>query len=32
MFYAEAFDPMVFLGAAMIFAGVWVSLATERAR
>jgi drug/metabolite transporter (DMT)-like permease len=28
-FYAEAFDPMVFLGAAMIFAGVWFSLTRE---
>jgi drug/metabolite transporter (DMT)-like permease len=32
VFYAEAFDPMVFLGAAMIFAGVWYSLAREHCR
>ena len=29
-FYAEPFDPMVFLGAGLIFAGVWYSLARER--
>ena len=29
LFYAEAFDPVVFLGAGMIFAGVWFSLARE---
>lgn len=29
VFYAEPFDPMVFLGAGMIFAGVWFSLARE---
>jgi drug/metabolite transporter (DMT)-like permease len=29
LFYAEPFDPMVFLGAGMIFAGVWFSLARE---
>ncbi len=28
--YAEAFDPAVILGAAMIFAGTWFSLARER--
>ena len=32
VFYAEPFDPMVFLGAAMIFAGVWYSLAREHRR
>jgi drug/metabolite transporter (DMT)-like permease len=32
LFYAEPFDPMVFLGAAMIFAGVWFSLARETRR
>ena len=31
-FYGEAFDPMVFLGAGMIFAGVWFSLARENRR
>lgn len=31
-FYAEAFDPLVFLGAGMIAAGVWVSLAREHRR
>jgi len=31
-FYAEPFDPLVFLGAAMIFAGVWFSVARERRR
>jgi drug/metabolite transporter (DMT)-like permease len=31
-FYGEPYDAMVFVGAAMIFAGVWYSLATERAR
>lgn len=31
-FYAEPFDPLVFLGAAMIFAGVWFSLAREGRR
>jgi len=30
IFYAEPFDPMVFLGAALIFGGVWFSLASER--
>ena len=30
LFYAEPFDPMVFLGAALIFAGVWYSLVRER--
>jgi drug/metabolite transporter (DMT)-like permease len=30
VFYAEPFDPLVFLGAGMIFAGVWFSLANER--
>jgi drug/metabolite transporter (DMT)-like permease len=30
--YGEAFDPLVFLGAAMIFAGVWFSLAREQRR
>lgn len=29
VFYAEPFDPMVFLGAGMIFAGVWFSLTRE---
>ena len=29
LFYDEAFDPMVFLGAALIFAGVWFSLTRE---
>jgi len=32
MFYAEPLDPMVFFGAALIFAGVWVSMASERRR
>ena len=32
LFYAEPFDPMVFLGAAMIFAGVWYSTARENRR
>lgn len=32
LFYAEAFDPLVFLGAGMIFGGVWYSLANERRR
>src|SRR6185436_1226809 len=32
VFYAEPFDPLVFLGAAMIFAGVWFSVARERRR
>lgn len=32
VFYAEPFDPMVFLGAGMIFAGVWYSLAREHRR
>jgi drug/metabolite transporter (DMT)-like permease len=32
VFYAEPFDPLVFLGAAMIFAGVWFSLARENRR
>jgi drug/metabolite transporter (DMT)-like permease len=32
LFYAEPFDPMVFLGAGMIFAGVWYSLAQENRR
>jgi len=31
MFYGEPFDAMVFLGAGLIFAGVWFSLARERA-
>jgi drug/metabolite transporter (DMT)-like permease len=31
VFYAEPFDPAVILGAAMIIAGVWFSLARERA-
>jgi len=31
-FYGEPFDPMVFLGAAMIFAGVWYSTARENRR
>jgi drug/metabolite transporter (DMT)-like permease len=30
LFYGEAFDPMVFVGAAVIFAGTWFSLARER--
>ncbi len=30
LFYAEPFDPAVIMGAAMIFAGVWFSLARER--
>jgi len=30
LFYAEPFDPAVLLGAAMIIAGVWFSLARER--
>ncbi len=30
LFYAEPFDPAVIMGAAMIFAGVWFSLAHER--
>ncbi len=30
VFYAEAFDPAVILGAAMIFAGTWFSLRRER--
>jgi drug/metabolite transporter (DMT)-like permease len=29
VFYAEPYDPLVFLGAGMIFAGVWFSLARE---
>ena len=29
VFYAEPFDPLVFLGAGMIFGGVWFSLARE---
>jgi drug/metabolite transporter (DMT)-like permease len=29
-FYAEPFDPLVILGAALIFAGTWYSLARER--
>jgi drug/metabolite transporter (DMT)-like permease len=29
MFYAEAFDPAVILGAILIFAGTWYSLARE---
>jgi drug/metabolite transporter (DMT)-like permease len=32
LFYAEPFDPMVFLGAALIFAGTWFSLARENRR
>jgi drug/metabolite transporter (DMT)-like permease len=31
VFYAEPFDPAVFLGAGLIFAGVYYSLARERA-
>ena len=31
-FYAEAFDPAVILGAALIFAGSWYSLSQERNR
>lgn len=30
VFYAEAFDPAVILGAVMIFAGTWFSLSRER--
>jgi len=30
VFYAEAFDPAVILGAALIFAGTWYSLTRER--
>lgn len=30
LFYGEPFDPAVILGAAMIFAGVWYSLAFEK--
>ena len=30
LFYAEPFDPAVILGAAMILAGVWYSLANEK--
>jgi len=30
IFYAEPFDPMVFFGAALIFTGVWYSMASER--
>jgi drug/metabolite transporter (DMT)-like permease len=29
LFYAEPFDPMVLLGAAIIFAGIWYSVARE---
>ena len=29
VFYAEPFDPMVFIGAGLIFAGVWFSTARE---
>ena len=32
LFYAEPFDPMVLLGAALIFAGTWFSLARESRR
>ena len=32
LFYDEAFDPMVFLGAALIFAGVWFNLVREHRR
>jgi drug/metabolite transporter (DMT)-like permease len=33
LFYGEAFDPAVFLGAALIVSGVWINLAVEtRAR
>jgi drug/metabolite transporter (DMT)-like permease len=32
LFYAEPFDPAVILGAAMIIAGVWYSLASERGK
>jgi drug/metabolite transporter (DMT)-like permease len=32
VFYAEPFDPMVFIGAGLIFAGVWLSLLSERRR
>ncbi len=31
-FYAEAFDPAVILGAILIFAGTWYSLAREHRR
>lgn len=30
IFYGEPFDPLVFLGAGLIFAGVWFSLVNER--
>jgi len=30
LFYAEALDPMVFVGAVIIFAGTWYSLSRER--
>ena len=30
VFYAEPFDPMVFLGAGMIFAGVWAARRSAR--
>ena len=32
LFYGEPFDPMVLLGAALIFAGTWFSLARESRR
>lgn len=32
LFYAEPFDPMVLLGAALIFAGTWFNLARESHR
>lgn len=32
LFYGEAFDPAVFLGAALIIAGVWLNLASETRR
>ena len=30
--YAEALDPMVFLGAGVIFAGIWINLRTDLRR
>jgi drug/metabolite transporter (DMT)-like permease len=32
LFYGEAFDPAVFLGAGLIIAGVWLNLASETRR
>jgi len=32
LFYGEPFDPLVFLGAGLIVAGVWYSLAQENHR